>query len=394
MALTIDNFKSVRTIMDFKSRSQLLHDFNRQRFLLESLKKNISESSHYYCEWFSCFIMNDTYSMNVDQQRQDYEQLVKEWTSCVERDIHIFGAVLKELDKLIESLQSMTNNDDGNKCCEIFINHLVDICCKTDSIFQLLQSGLVHVKNKSFIDAFKTKFIGKILKDMKADDLKRFDFYQNQLRQLFEIGNNDKENNQLVIDLIERALTNVSISENDILEYTILKPDRSTLIYHILSHNCYKKLSIFEIVIKQMDTLWTQWDQQGIYERHILAWKKQTDEQRSVANQLWSAVKNKVGTFEEMLMKADTDLENKKSICEKTEVCIKVYCEKAYDNQKIIGEIHITKDELRKNKVQSVQISQSIQQIHNYVDLLVPYAKCQIWKDFLQKNQDKTILPS
>ncbi|CAF1516293.1 unnamed protein product [Rotaria magnacalcarata] len=371
--ITMDHFQSIRTIINFEPHSQLLHDFNRQNFLLESLKKNVSESSHFYCEWFSCFIANSSYSMNDDQQRQDYQQLIKQWASCFEGNRDKLDSMFTELDKLLNSFQSMPND--------------------SELIFHVLQNGLIRVKNEYFIEKSKMKFIDTILTSVNADDLKCLNSSSNPLKRLIEISNMDNQN-KTVIDLIELTLTKIPISENDIVESAIKQPMKSTLIYHVLFNKCFRKFPIYEKVIELMDTLWARWDRKEMYANDIMIWQKQTVEQRVVANQMWNtieAIKEREQSFEVTLKLAYDELENKKSILKKTRFCVNEYCQRACDEEKLIDQIQIIEKKLMTNKVYSVVIPECIQQIQNYIDQLIPYAKCQVWQNFLKNNEDKLI---
>ncbi|CAF4762986.1 unnamed protein product, partial [Rotaria magnacalcarata] len=48
--------------------------------------------------------------MNDDQQRQDYQQLIKQWASCFEGNRDKLDSMFTELDKLLNSFQSMPND--------------------------------------------------------------------------------------------------------------------------------------------------------------------------------------------------------------------------------------------------------------------------------------------
>ncbi|CAF4395726.1 unnamed protein product, partial [Rotaria magnacalcarata] len=150
--------------------------------------------------------------MNDDQQRQDYQQLIKQWASCFEGNRDKLDLMFTELDKLLNSFQSMPND--------------------SELIFHVLQNGLIRVKNEYFIEKSKVKFIDTILTSVNADDLKCLNSSSNPLKRLIEISNMDNQN-KTVIDLIELTLTKIPISENDIVESAIKQPMKSTLIYHV-----------------------------------------------------------------------------------------------------------------------------------------------------------------
>jgi len=250
------------------------------------------------------------------------------------------------------------------------------------------------VKNKYFIDAFKVKFVDIYVTNTTPDDLRCLELYNNPFRLLIEISNNNKQNNQIVIDLIELILKKLPVSENDIFESTFKHPTRSSFIYYVLFNDCFRKLATYDKFIELMDTLWTTWNEKGLHAEYIKTWKEQKAEQRKVANQMWNAIqriKNRERPFEVMVEQDNNEFVNKEKISKKTRLCLQEYCQTASDIGILLNEIQSIEKKLWKDIVRSVEIPESIASIQSYVDQLIPYTKSQLWENFLKQNKNKFI---
>ncbi len=124
----IDHFDSVRTMISLIPYSPLLRDFDRQKFLLQLLQNENSQSSSFYVAWFLHFMTNDNYSMNDDHERQQYQELIKAWTHGFEHDYSKLHVIIMKIDKLLDPFRSAPTGSNLEKCCELFIHHMIDIC--------------------------------------------------------------------------------------------------------------------------------------------------------------------------------------------------------------------------------------------------------------------------
>src|SRR5262249_22060111 len=91
--------------------------------------------SHFYTEWFLCFMTNDHYSMNDDKERKKYQELLKAWTSCFETDQSKFHVMMMKINKLMDPFVSAPIGSNAEKCCELFVHQMIDICFKQGKIF-------------------------------------------------------------------------------------------------------------------------------------------------------------------------------------------------------------------------------------------------------------------
>ncbi|CAF1226527.1 unnamed protein product [Rotaria sordida] len=128
------HLESLRTILNFVSHSSLLRDFDRQHFLLNLLENDSSQSSHFYIEWFLYFMTNDNFSMNDDNERREYQNLIKVWTSYFEHDQSKLHVMMIKIDALLEPFMSAQTGSNQEKCRELFVHHMIDICFKQGKI--------------------------------------------------------------------------------------------------------------------------------------------------------------------------------------------------------------------------------------------------------------------
>ncbi|CAF4162038.1 unnamed protein product [Rotaria magnacalcarata] len=160
------DLKSILFLLQFEQDQLRIHDRNTAD-LEERLRLDIRSNQKLRKKIRDYF----SYSMNDDQQRQDYQQLIKQWASCFEGNRDKLDLMFTELDKLLNSFQSMPND--------------------SELIFHVLQNGLIRVKNEYFIEKSKVKFIDTILTSVNADDLKCLNSSSNPLKRLIEISNMD-----------------------------------------------------------------------------------------------------------------------------------------------------------------------------------------------------------
>ncbi|CAF1398652.1 unnamed protein product, partial [Rotaria sordida] len=221
--------------------------------------------------------------------------------------------------------------------------------------------------------------------------------YDNPLRKLIEINNNYKDESQIIHDLIELTLAKITITEKDIFEDTFTRPMKSTFIYSILFKDCFRKLSIYEKVIQEMDIMWTSWKEIGLYAHHIMAWKKQNTEQREIANHMWNLIqvsKQKPHSFELMLEEVNEEFKTKNSICNIILSCIEEYCQNANDKDNLVNQIQNIQKKLMTDTVCSVEIPSEFIVLAKCAKEIIPYSKCQIWQNFLTTYRNQPILYS
>ncbi|CAF1476494.1 unnamed protein product [Rotaria sordida] len=77
---------------------------------------------------------NDNFSMNDDNERQEYQNLIKVWTSYFEHDQSKLHVMMIKIDALLEPFMSAQTGSNQEKCRELFVHHMIDICFKQGKI--------------------------------------------------------------------------------------------------------------------------------------------------------------------------------------------------------------------------------------------------------------------
>lgn len=136
LSVTNHYLDSLRIILNFIPHSSIVSDFNRHRFLLNSLKSNTSQSSDFYVAWFLCFLTDVNYSMNSENEQKEYEELIKTWMSSFCYNEPQLCVMMMKVDKLLEPFRSVQTGSDHEKCCKILVHHLVNVCFKQGKIYK------------------------------------------------------------------------------------------------------------------------------------------------------------------------------------------------------------------------------------------------------------------
>ena len=199
-------------------------------------------------------------------------------------------------------------------------------------------------------------------------------------------------------DLIQLIYDNVEVTKDDLLPDTLKEPSQFSSTYIILFTNPFKISCLYDKVLKQLITLWEEWETDGFQREEIDIWNTLTNEKRRIASEIWYIVKEnaeKSVRFEELIQMTNKQmgilLTNKENIL----LCINNYCQKASDKTRCYNLLKKTELELKKKKILSVSMSDEIKKLTPFADRLNPVYSSATWKKFLEYNlESKSTLNS
>jgi hypothetical protein len=118
--ISLEEFHFIREII-FRSYNQyILHNIDRQQYLLRMLSRRDDQTIDYFINWFQYFLCES----NPDWM--NYQILLNQWTECFVYNQDFFSKIIKQMDMLIERWTNVAPKDSQRS--NFFIKHMVGQC--------------------------------------------------------------------------------------------------------------------------------------------------------------------------------------------------------------------------------------------------------------------------
>ncbi|CAF4423205.1 unnamed protein product, partial [Rotaria sp. Silwood2] len=118
--ISTNEFPLIRDIMIRSYNSFLLHNINRQQYLLRTLNRRNDRTSDYFLSWFECFLCE------IDEDWINYQELTRQWTECFVTNKKMLSEVMEKVDSLIDLWTKVAPNN--NQRSNFFVTHMVAQC--------------------------------------------------------------------------------------------------------------------------------------------------------------------------------------------------------------------------------------------------------------------------
>lgn len=115
-----NEFPIVRDIIFRCYNPYVLHDIDRQQYLLRTLSRRDNRTIDYFTAWFKNFLCES----NPDWM--NYEALLQRWTSCFAHDENLLTAIIKQVDRLYEQWSGAALADYQRSV--FFATHMATLC--------------------------------------------------------------------------------------------------------------------------------------------------------------------------------------------------------------------------------------------------------------------------
>ncbi|CAF1639071.1 unnamed protein product, partial [Adineta ricciae] len=266
------------------------------------------------------------------------------------------------------------------------------------NIYERLRDDLRLVQNQMFIDAFKEKFKKYVL-SIAQYSLNQIQNRENPLVQLLRISSDQQEQNRLVKDLIELAISLVEIDANQVMNDAFYHPSRDTFTYTVLFKNSLQQLPIYEQTIHQLTKQLNQWEE-GVLAAHVRIWTNLTRDQLVIVRQVWSLVTQKAKKtyqIDALFNETHRDMQTKLRISNQIVTCLNTYCTEANDQKKYHELVQQWHQRFEIEVIQSINVPPALQKLVPFAEKLNPYVDANAWRAFLQQHtaiNGKHIAPS
>ncbi|CAF0809248.1 unnamed protein product [Rotaria sordida] len=382
LTITNEQFKDIRFIISFIEKSFILFLVNKRSLLIHLLNHAYTSYSYeFFKQWFCSFLLSND-EVN-DRNKKVYQDLLEHWSHQMSRSYEIMIKIMMDIDLLINAFEN-------EQYRLIFINHMIKLCFQQESIYYIISDGLLNLNNELFLDQFKKKF-ASIYLNISQDKLKQLSNRENPLYHLINIDKQIQGKSKLVNDLIQLTTNKIQFNIDEILRDTFERPTRTTCIYAILFEDCFKTLTLRQIIIDQLLALWNIWEEKGFRASQILGWKKFSNEERQIVYRIW----NYIGETAEKQYKIDAlidrhrhEMDEKIQIKEIITKCLEIYCQNACDKQLYFDLLSDMETKLKSEIVRSITIPDQIRLLLPLVDRLNSLEKLNAWKKFLAENRN------
>ncbi|CAF3343766.1 unnamed protein product [Rotaria socialis] len=381
LKITMEHFRDIRFILSFKPQSILLFLVDRKDLLIHLMNHaNASYSYEYFKQWFCSFLLFNE-DLN-DWNKQTYQELIRHWSHqlCKYYDIMI---------KIMTNIDVLSNAFENQHYQAMFIDYMISVCFQQVSIYRIIYEALINLRNPLFLDRFKSEFASKYL-NIPQDRLKQLSSRENPLYHLIAMDKQCHSQSQLVSSLIQLAANKIQITIDEILRDTFERPVRTSCIYAVLFEDCFKNLTLRQIVIDQLLALWNAWEEEGFRANQLLAWKKFSQEERLIVQRIWNFIGEKAekqSRIDELIDKHRRDMEQKIQIKEKITKCLEIYCRNACDKQLYLDVLSEMETKLKSDIVRSIMIPDEIKLLMPLVDRFAALEKLNAWRTFLEENR-------
>ena len=255
------------------------------------------------------------------------------------------------------------------------------------NIYEQLRDDLRLVQNQMFIDAFKQKFKKDVV-SIHQYRLKQIQNPENPLAQLLRISSDQQEQNRLVKDLIELAISLVEIDENQVMNDAFHHPSRDTFTYTVLFRNSLQHLPIYKQTIHQLTKQLNRWEN-GVLAHHVQTWTSFTRDQLVIVRQVWSLVTQKAEKtyqIDALFNETHRDMQTKLQISNQIVTCLNAYCTEASDREKYHDLVQQWHQRLQTEVIQSINVPPALQKLVPFAEKLNPYVDAHAWRTFLQQH--------
>ncbi|CAM4953944.1 unnamed protein product, partial [Rotaria socialis] len=379
-SITSHEFPLVRDILIRSYNSELMHNINRQEYLLRMLTYRKEHKTDHFIEWFKCFLCE------TDENWIRYQDLVYHWTNCFVKDQIALFEIMKEVDLLIDLWIKVAPNN--NQRSDFFVAHMVTQCFSQENVNNLLKNALHTVNNEKFLEAFKKQYEKEKLADAKGQ-LRNLKDPTNPLFQLINIAEEQKRQNKIVEDLIILAESMIEVGDSELLNDTFNNPSRGTFVYLILFDKSLSSLSIHKNIVNRLSQQWTKWEQGTLLASDIRTWENFPKEQKAIFHEIWPLVAKETEKTVDIDSVFDVSckaLKAKLETNDKIITCLDTYCQDAIDKS--------TYDDLVKNwherfeieSIHLIDIPPALSNIVEFADELNPYAASIAWKTYLDRQ--------
>ena len=269
-------------------------------------------------------------------------------------------------------------------------------CSPLESIYPILNEGLIKTREELFLKPFKAKFAAVFfngppdtLKDMK-----------NLKNPLYYLINHDKQQlgaNSLVRDLIHLAIDNIEASAEEILQDTFHCPNPSSFTYRLLFEDCFRTSKIRQKTVSRLLVQLNTWEEQGLRANEIHQWNNYTDEQRGIARSIWNCIctiGEKQYQIDALVHRQETEMNSKLDLVDNVVSCLDAYCQEACDKTSYDKHLVTVQNELREKVLGLVQIPAELNTLLPFAKLLNPFIGSQAWRTFLERHNKGTFLAS
>ncbi|CAF3297892.1 unnamed protein product [Rotaria sp. Silwood2] len=378
--ISTNEFPLIRDIMIRSYNSFLLHNINRQQYLLRTLNRRNDRTSDYFLSWFECFLCE------IDEDWINYQELTRQWTECFVTNKKMLSEVMEKVDSLIDLWTKVAPNN--NQRSNFFVTHMVAQCFRQENVNDLLMSALRTVNNEKFLEAFEKQYEKDKLANVKG---RLRDLYDpiNPLFQLMNIAKEQKRQNKLVENLIALAASMIEIKDIEIVNDTFNHPSRDTFIYAILFDESFNSLSIHETIINRLNQQWMKWDQGNILASDVRTWEKFSGEQKAIVHKIWSLVAQKTGQQDDIDLVFDVSrnaLKRKLETNDKVITCLNTYCQEAIDKEKYDDIVKNWHERFELENINSIDIPSDLSNIVPLAEQLNPYATAIAWRTYLDQQ--------
>jgi hypothetical protein len=198
-------------------------------------------------------------------------------------------------------------------------------------------------------------------------------------------------NIKLTVELMEICTDTIKLDDNDIYVGAIENPDENSFISFILFDSYFRTFKIHQAAVKELKKFLKRKQEIGLQPDDLNRTKRLSRKQKNQFDKIWKYVQQFCGqqpSMEKLLNIADKELQEKSTIKEKVQTCLKTYCKDANDIQQYQLAIDRLTQQLTNSSIKSIQISDEILQLVQFADVLNPYNLSKTWLNFRQNERN------
>jgi len=234
---------------------------------------------------------------------------------------------------------------------------------------------------------FKLKYKKNVI-DENKHNLKDLQMKDNPLHILMAIHEKNKPN-EFLSELIELVCKDIAIDDSEVLNDSYYKPDSKSFTYQVLFHSSLKKTPTRQIVADQLLARYLSWKEEGMRSDELWTWRNHTEEQKKVANKIWTCVceiSKQIFEINTLISDESEKLQKKLEIIDIIPACLNTYCSDADDKQHLKDSLDEIANTIQNNIVRAVTIPAEIENLMPIAENLKSYSNSNVW-DLFRRQQ-------
>ncbi len=256
----------------------------------------------------------------------------------------------------------------------------------------MIKDSLLDVKNAFFHRQFQKHF-KEIYSNCEQQKLfKEITNNKNPLCKLINLDKKAQYQSMLVHDLIQAVCDEIEVTKDELMDDIFNKPTKLTFTYTVLFEDSFNNVRIRMKIIKQLTSIWEDWEKNSCKVAETQTWNRLKDKQRQIVCDIWTRteqIAEKIICFEQFINEANRKVQTIIKIKKNIALCINYYCQDACDKNYYFNLLQKLDEEGYQKKVEDIQLPKELSKLKPFADHLTAAIESHAWRNFLEENKKR-----